>query len=689
MAQTLVIVESPSKAKTIEKYLPEGFEVQATKGHLIDLPKSRMGIDVENDFEPDYIKVRGRASTINFLKKEAKKADQVLLATDPDREGEAISWHVANFLDIDPNSDCRIEFHEITKRAVNEAIENKHPVDMNLVNSQQARRVLDRLVGYSISPILWKKVKRGLSAGRVQSVVTRMIVDREEEIKQFIPEEYWQIEIDVNVPEDHQSFRALLKRDGKYKIHIPNEEEALKIEERIKNNPLKIKKINKRERHQAAPLPFTTSTLQQAAYNQLGMTSQRTMRAAQELFEGVNIKGQGMTGLITYLRTDSTRLAPEAINEAHEYIDSKYGDEYGSKGSKKLKKKKNIQDAHEAIRPTSVYLEPDKIKSSLTNDQYRLYKLIWTRMLASQMTDAVYEVTDIDLESDNLIFRATGEKQKFAGFTKLTGSGKKLNYLPPITEETPLELKEILKEQKFTQPPARYTEATLIKQLEENGIGRPSTYAPTISTIKNRGYIEVDDKKLVPTELGYIVTNLMKDYFKDIVDIKFTADMEEDLDKVAEGDENWKNLLNEFYKDFKSELSAAQEQAEKVEIKDPISDEICENCGTNMVIKTGRYGKFLACPNFPQCNNTKPYLEKTGGICPECGGDLIKRKSKKGRTYYGCSNYPECSFMTWDLPLAQKCPHCDKTLFQKGLGKKKKIYCIEHNEILPEELKKE
>ncbi len=688
MAQKLVIVESPHKAKTIQKFLPKGYEVQATKGHLVDLPKSRLGINIEDNFEPDYINVRGRADTINMLKKEAKKADEVLLATDPDREGEAISWHVANFLGIDPNSNCRVEFHEVTKRAVIEAIDNKHPVDMNLVDSQQARRVLDRLVGYSISPFLWKKVKRGLSAGRVQSVVTRMIVDREEEIQKFQPQEYWQIDLDLKIKGDRKHFKAELKTEDGKKIKIENKEQADKIENIINENPLEITNVKERIRKQKAPLPFTTSTLQQAAYNILGMTSQRTMRTAQELFEGVNIKGRGMTGLITYLRTDSTRLAPEAIDETHTYIEKNYGEKYSSKNKRKVKTNSNVQDAHEAIRPTSIELHPEMIKDSLSNDQYRLYNLIWKRMLASQMSDSEIKVVDVNIKCKNLGFKAKGESLVFPGFSEVLGNNKKLISLPNITKESKLELLNINKEQKFTSPPSRFTEATLIKQLEENGIGRPSTYSPTISTIKNRGYVEVENKKLKPTDLGFIVTDLMKEHFQDIVDIKFTAGMEESLDKVAEGNKDWKNLIGLFYTDFKTELEEAQEKQDKVEIKDPISDEVCENCGVNMVIKNGKYGKFLACPNWPECKNTKPYFEKTDGVCPNCGGQLIKKKSKKGRTFYGCVNYPECDFSSWDLPTAYICPECSQTIFQKGLGKRKKYYCIDHGEFNESDLKK-
>ena len=679
MAETLVIVESPSKAKTIKKYLPKGYEVQATMGHLVDLPKSRLGVDLENNFEPDYIKVRGKAPLINSLIKEAKKADTVLLATDPDREGEAIAWHVANFLGLDPKDDCRIMFHSITKREINEAIENKQPVNLDLVDSQQARRIVDRIVGYSISPFLWKKVKKGLSAGRVQSVVTRMICDREDEIKAFVPEEYWTLTIDAKKKGSPEVFKALLHSEDGKKIRVANAEEAARLEKIAEENDLVVSKIKKSQRQSRPPLPFTTSTLQQTAYSQLGMTSQRTMRVAQQLYEGLPIKGRGQVGLITYLRTDSTRLAPEAVAEAADFIDKNFGDSYhgASRGAKKPKK--NVQDAHEAIRPSSLLNDPEEIKDSLDKDQYRLYKLIWTRMLASQMAPAVYDKTNAEMQAGPLTFRAGGERLNFPGFTAVYRDRENKNtMLPEMEEGEILEKKKIVKEQKFTTPPTRYNEGTLISKLEENGIGRPSTYAPTISTIKNRGYVEVENRYLKPTELGYIVTNLMKDHFQDIVDVNFTADMEKGLDEVASGNRNWKELIGEFYGDFKPELDAAQDAAEKVELKDPESDEICELCGRRMVIKTGRYGKFLACPGFPECKNTKPFLEKTGGKCPKCGGDMIKRQSKKGRTFYSCSNYPECDYMNWDLPVSIQCPVCGKTMFQKGLGKRKKYYCEDH-----------
>lgn len=681
MAKTLVIVESPAKAKTIKKYLPRGYEVEATMGHVIDLPKSRIGIDVENHFQPDYIKIRGKGELLKKLKKEAKKADTILLATDPDREGEAISWHVANFLGIDPSDECRIEFHEITKKAINAAIDSKRQVDMDLVNSQQARRILDRLVGYSLSPFLWKKVKKGLSGGRVQSVVTRIIVDREEEINAFVPEEYWTMDLDLKKDKDKTIFSAALHSENGKKCKIENEEEANRIEAMVKScDAFLVDSVKKRVRKQKPPLPFTTSTLQQVAYQTLGFTTQRTMRIAQQLYEGVDIQGRGQTGLVTYIRTDSTRLADEAKDAAKAYILEKYGEDHIG-AAKKATKKKNVQDAHEAIRPSTITMTPDSIMSSLEKDQYKLYKLIWERMMASQMSDAQYYVTDVDIAADSLLFKAKGETVKFKGFTEVLDSkSKKDNALPELEKDELLKLIKINKEQKFTKPPARYTEATLVKILEEKGIGRPSTYAPTISTIKNRDYVEVIEKSFHPTELGMIVTELMKEYFSDIVDDAFTAKMEEELDQVAMGDVDWVNLLDKFYSSFKGELDIAQEQAKNVTVEDPESDEVCELCGRRMVIKKGRYGKFLACPGFPECKNTKPFLEKTGGLCPDCGGDLIKRVSKKGRTFYACANYPDCEFVTWDLPVTQTCPVCGNTMFQKGFGKRKRLYCVKCNE---------
>lgn len=676
MEKTLVIVESPAKAKTIKKYLPKGFEVEATMGHVIDLPKSRIGINIEENFQPEYIKIRGKAQLLKKLKTAAKKADQVYLATDPDREGEAISWHMANFLEIDLETKCRIEFHEITKKAVNTAIDNKRSIDIDLVNAQQARRILDRLVGYSLSPFLWKKVKKGLSGGRVQSVVTRIIVDREEEIAAFVPEEYWNLDLLLKKEDDEKTFISkFYSEDGKKKT-IANVEEAVRLEKIVADHAIVVDNVKKRVRKQKPALPFTTSTLQQEAYKSLGFTTQRTMRLAQQLYEGVEIKGSGLTGLITYLRTDSTRIAEEAVRESQEYIRQHFGENYlGTE--KKAGKKKNVQDAHEAIRPSSVMITPEIAQESLEKDQYKLYKLIWERLICSQMADAEYYVTDVDVACSNLIFKTKGETQKFDGFTRIgKSSGKEEDsVLPELTAGDPLLRIKTSKDQKFTKPPARYTEASLVKILEEKGIGRPSTYAPTIATIKNRDYVEVEDKHFKPTELGVTVTRLMKEYFKDVVNISFTAEMEDKLDSVAEGKNDWQDILKDFYTGFEKDLTNAQEKAESVIIADPESDEVCELCGRRMVIKKGKFGKFLACPGFPECKNTKPYFEKTGGICPLCGGEIVKRLSKTGRTFYSCNNYPDCDYMNWDLPIPEKCPQCGATLFQKGLGKRKKIYC--------------
>ena len=676
MAKTLVIVESPAKAKTIKKYLPKGYEVEATMGHVIDLPKSRIGIDIENNFTPEYIKIRGKAQLLKSLKKAASKADFVYLATDPDREGEAISWHMANFLEIDLNTKCRIEFHEITKKAVNAAIDNKRNIDIDLVNSQQARRILDRLVGYSLSPFLWKKVKKGLSGGRVQSVVTRIIVDREEEIAAFIPEEYWNLDLLLKKMNDDKQFISKFYSEDKKKKTILNAEEACRLEKIVSENPIVVDKVKKRIRNQKPQLPFTTSTLQQEAYKVLGFTTQRTMRLAQQLFEGVNIEGSGLTGLITYLRTDSTRIADEAVQECKVYIEDHFGDEYLGK-EKKVVKKKNVQGGHEAIRPSTVVITPAIAQGSLEKDQYRLYKLIWDRLLSSQMSDAQYFVTDVDVACGNLIFKTKGEIQKFDGFTRI-GKNASLSddsILPELVEGEPLERIKTSTEQKYTKPPARYTEASLVKILEEKGIGRPSTYAPTIATIKNRDYVEVVEKHFKPTELGVTVTALMKEYFSDVVNVTFTAEMEDKLDVVAEGELDWVEVLKNFYTGFEKSLTNAQENAEAITIPDPESDVDCELCGRRMVIKKGKFGRFLACPGFPDCKNTKPYFEKTGGLCPRCGGEIVKRLSKTGRTFYSCSNYPECDYMNWDLPLPDKCPLCGSTLFQKGLGKRKTLYC--------------
>jgi DNA topoisomerase-1 len=690
MTKTLVIVESPAKAKTIKKYLPKGYEVEATVGHVIDLPKSRIGIDIENEFTPEYIKIRGKAKLLNALKKAAKKADIVYLATDPDREGEAIAWHMANFLEIDLDTQCRIEFHEVTKKAVNVAIENKRTIDIDLVNSQQARRILDRLVGYSLSPFLWKKVKKGLSGGRVQSVVTRIIVDREEEIEAFIPEEYWNLDLLLKKEDDAVTFTSRFHSENGKKTTIKNEEEAIRFEKIISENMIQVKKVTKRTRLQKPPLPFTTSSLQQEAYKTLGYTTQRTMRIAQQLYEGVDISGRGLTGLITYLRTDSTRIADEAVNDCKSYILDHFGKDYLGV-EKKVKKKKNVQDAHEAIRPSLVEITPSIAKESLEPAQHRLYKLIWERLMSSQMADAQYFVTNVDISCDQLIFKTKGEIQKFDGFTRINKSKSKNgnDSIPELSEGESLNRIKTSKEQKFTNPPARYTEASLVKILEEKGIGRPSTYAPTISTIKNRDYVEVKEKHFHPTELGVTVTQLMKEFFSDVVNISFTAEMEDKLDIVSEGNLNWRDVIKEFYSGFDKEMKNAQENAIEVSIPDPESDEDCEICGRRMVIKKGKFGRFLACPGFPECKFTKPYFEKTGGICPKCGGEIVKRLSKTGRTFYSCNNYPECEYMNWDLPIPEKCPLCGNTLFQKGLGKRKSIYCDKEDCGYKKDLKKE
>jgi DNA topoisomerase-1 len=668
--RTLVIVESPAKAKTIKKYLPKGYEVEATMGHVIDLPKSRLGIHVENHFEPDYITIRGKGKLLTKLKQQAKKSDTVLLATDPDREGEAISWHVANALGMDPASDCRIEFHEITKRAINEAIDHVRSVDMDLVQAQQARRVLDRLVGYSVSPFLWKKVKRGLSGGRVQSVVTRIIVDREKEIEAFVPEEYWNLNLDLRKQDDPMLFLATFYSENGKRLKIKNAEEADRLEQIVKNCPaMQVVKVEKKKSSQKPPLPFTTSTLQQTAYRALGFTSQRTMRVAQALYE---------SGRVTYIRTDSTRLAPEAIEQTKDFIVKTFGEPYLGKQRKAKRSNKNVQDAHEAIRPASVLNTPASLRDALDADQYKLYSLIWKQMVASQMAAATYNVIKADIACDTLIFKVKGDTLLFPGFTKVLGSAvKKSNPLPELAEGDAVDLVKIHKEQKFTNPPPRYNEASLIKLLEDMGIGRPSTYAPTIATIKSRNYVEVEDKRFRPTELGVTVTEMMEVFFPDIVDPQFTAKMESGLDHVASGTQNWVELMNEFYGPFKKELDHAQDTAEKVEIKDEETDIVCEKCGRHMVIKNGRYGKFLACPGYPECKNTKPYFEKTPGVCPKCGGELVKRTSKRGRTFYGCVNYPGCDFTSWDKPVADRCPDCGHTMFQKGFGKRKRLYCAQ------------
>lgn len=677
----LVIVESPAKAKTIKKYLGGDYEVIASMGHVRDLPKSKMGIDFENNFQPQYIDMKGKEDVIKELKKYAKKCDHIYLATDPDREGEAISWHIAQMLGLDLNDNNRVAFNEITKTGVQTGMSHPHKIDLDLVNAQQARRILDRIVGYKLSPFLWKKVKRGLSAGRVQSVAVRLIVDREKEVKEFVPQEYWSIDAKFTAPSSRKVFAAKLSAiDGK-KVEIANKEQSDEILKRLENAVYTVTDVKKRvTKKQPAP-PFITSTLQQEASKRMGFQAKRTMKAAQELYEGVEIEGMGAVGLITYMRTDSLRISDEARAAAAKCIEDIYGKEYLPPSPRVFKSKKNAQDAHEAIRPSLPELTPDRVKSSLTTDQFKLYKLIWERFIASQMANALLDTASVTIEAEGCTFKASGYSVKFDGFTKLYEEKKDSDeennkMLPPIQKDDICKLKEILGNQHFTQPPARFTEASLIKTMEENGIGRPSTYAPTITTIISRMYVERDGKQLKPTALGEVITDLMKDHFKHIVDAKFTAKMENDLDSVERGETNWVDTLDVFYKDFEKVLAKAEKAMEgkRVKVPDEETDVVCDQCGRKMVIKIGRFGKFLACPGFPECKNTKKIVQETKGTCPLCGHKMVQKKSKKGRSFYGCDNYPECNFMTWHVPVEDKCPKCGCTLFKKG-GKSGKLIC--------------
>ncbi len=677
----LVIVESPAKAKTIKKYLGGDYEVIASMGHVRDLPKSKMGIDFENNFQPQYIDMKGKEDVIKELKKYAKKCDHIYLATDPDREGEAISWHIAQMLGLDLNDNNRVAFNEITKTGVQTGMSHPHKIDLDLVNAQQARRILDRIVGYKLSPFLWKKVKRGLSAGRVQSVAVRLIVDREKEVKEFVPQEYWSIDAKFTAPSSRKVFAAKLSAiDGK-KAEIANKEQSDEILKRLENAVYTVTDVKKRvTKKQPAP-PFITSTLQQEASKRMGFQAKRTMKAAQELYEGVEIEGMGAVGLITYMRTDSLRISDEARAAAAKCIEDIYGKEYLPPSPRVFKSKKNAQDAHEAIRPSLPELTPDRVKSSLTTDQFKLYKLIWERFIASQMANALLDTASVTIEAEGCTFKASGYSVKFDGFTKLYEEKKDSDeennkMLPPIQKDDICKLKEILGNQHFTQPPARFTEASLIKTMEENGIGRPSTYAPTITTIISRMYVERDGKQLKPTALGEVITDLMKDHFKHIVDAKFTAKMENDLDSVERGETNWVDTLDVFYKDFEKVLAKAEKAMEgkRVKVPDEETDVVCDQCGRKMVIKIGRFGKFLACPGFPECKNTKKIVQETKGTCPLCGHKMVQKKSKKGRSFYGCDNYPECNFMTWHVPVEDKCPKCGCTLFKKG-GKSGKLIC--------------
>ncbi len=668
--KNLVIVESPAKAKTIKKYLGSKYEVTASMGHLRDLPKSQLGVDIDNDFEPKYITIRGKGDLISKLKKDAKNSAKVFLATDPDREGEAISWHLAALLGINPDDQCRITFNEITKTAVKEAVNNPRSIDGDLVDAQQARRVLDRIVGYQLSPLLWKKVKKGLSAGRVQSVATKLIVDREREIESFEEEEYWTIDVKLTDEKGKKPFVAKFHGKAKSKMKLPDEKTVKSVVEKLNSSTYTVDKITKSEKKRYTAPPFTTSTLQQEAARKLNFTTKRTMATAQQLYEGIDIKGSGSVGLITYMRTDSLRISLEAQSECRKYIAGRFGSDYVPEKPKFYRSKKSAQDAHEAIRPTSMEFDPEKIKTSLKPDQYKLYKLIWNRFLASQMSDAVLDTVQADIVTEDYVLKASGANVKFDGFMAIYVESQdyveeKEGKIPQIEEGQQLLAKEIEPKQHFTQPPARYTEASLVKKMEEDGIGRPSTYAPTISTItSSRGYVARDGKSLYPTELGTIVTSLMEEHFTDIVDAEFTANMEEKLDSVEEGDKAWKDVIGEFYTPFAKTLSEAEEAIGKIEVQDEVSDIPCDKCGRMMVYKQGRFGKFLACPGYPECKNTMSIVEEIDALCPKCGGKVQVKKSKKGAKYYTCEKGTDC-LLSWDEPTNMKCPECGGAIMKK------------------------
>ena len=673
MANSLVIVESPAKVKTIKKFLGSTYEVDASGGHVRDLPKSTLGVDVENDYEPKYITIRGKGDVLAKLRKEVKKADKIYLATDPDREGEAISWHLMKALKLDDVKDkkvYRISFNEITKNAVKASLKNPRELDMNLVDAQQTRRILDRMVGYSISPILWEKVKRGLSAGRVQSVALRMICDREEEIAAFIPEEYWSLEAQFKTPGSKKLMTAKLHKNSEGKSEIRSRAALDQILKTLENQKYVVKEIKNGERSKKAPIPFTTSTLQQEASKALNFSTQKTMRLAQQLYEGVEVKGHGTIGLITYLRTDSTRISEEADQAAKEFISAQYGTQYVAAGDGGKKNSGKIQDAHEAIRPTNIALTPVKVKESLPRDLFRLYQLIWKRFAASRMTAAIYETTNVKILAGGNSFTMAASRLKFDGFmsvyTEADDKDEKNQILTNLEVGQELELADLVSAQHFTQPPAHYTEASLVKALEEQGIGRPSTYAPTITTILARRYVTKENKNLYVTEIGEVVNKIMKERFPSIVDLTFTANLEYLLDRVGDGTMQWKTVVRNFYPDLIEAVNEAKENLETTRIADEVTDEICELCGRNMVIKYGPHGKFLACPGFPDCKNTKPYLEKIGIPCPKCGKDVVIKKTKKGRKFFGCEANPECDFMAWQKPSIEKCPECGGYMLEKG-----------------------
>ncbi len=680
MPDSLVIVESPAKAKTIGKYLGNKYIVKASMGHVIDLPKSQLGVDVENDFLPKYITIRGKGNILKELKEAKKKVKRVYLAADPDREGEAIAWHLAKALKIDDKEKCRVVFNEITKDAIKDSFKQPREINYDLVDAQQARRVLDRLVGYKISPILWKKVKKGLSAGRVQSVAVKMINDREKEINDFKPEEYWSVTL--HLKSNGENFEANFYGYQGEKTELHSKEEVDYLLESIDGYPAVISKIKKSERRKNPAPPFITSSLQQEAARKLNFRAYKTMSIAQQLYEGIDLGKEGTVGLITYMRTDSTRISKTAQEEAESYIIEKYGDAYLPQSKTEKKKSKNTQDAHEGVRPTSVFRTPDSLKNYLKRDQLRLYRLIWERFVASQMASAILDTMTVDMKvgENDAIFRATGSKVKFLGYRKVyiegNDDGKKEEdrLLPELKEKQELTIKDIDPEQHFTQPPPRYTEARLVKTLEELGIGRPSTYAPTLETIQKRGYVKLEQKKFVPTELGEIVISLIEEFFPEIINVEFTVKMEGNLDKIEDGDLQWRSVLKDFYKDFEKRLKVAEEEMKEVEIKDEVSDEICDKCGRPMVYKMGRYGKFLACSGFPECKNTKPIIKKIDVSCPKCDGEIVERKGKK-KIFYGCSNYPACDFISFDKPIARPCPKCDGLMVEKKQKKGTQVQC--------------
>jgi DNA topoisomerase I len=680
MSDYLVIVESPAKAKTIEKYLGKKYKVKASMGHVRDLPKSQTGVDVDNNYTPKYITIRGKGPVLKELKSAAKKAKKIYLAADPDREGEAIAWHLAHILNLDIASDCRVVFNEITKDAIKESFKHPRPINMDLVDAQQARRILDRLVGYKISPLLWKKVKKGLSAGRVQSVAVKLILDRENEIKNFVPEEYWTIT--GQFFHENVTFPAQFFGIDKEKMELHSEQEVQQILSQLKDDKFKVQSITKKERKRNPAPPFTTSSLQQEAARKLNFRARKTMMLAQQLYEGIDLGKEGSVGLITYMRTDSIRISETAQSEAKAFITEEFGKYYANQVVLKGKKQGNIQDAHEAIRPTSVMRTPNSVKEFLSRDLFRLYKLIWERFVASQMSPAIMDTMTVDLANGSVIFRANGSKVKFQGFMKVyvedtdDNQETKEVLLPDLKEGETINSQEIVPKQHFTQPPPRYSEARLVKTLEELGIGRPSTYAPTLDTIQKRGYVTLENKRFVPTELGEIVIQLMSEFFPEIIDVEFTAKMEKDLDEIEEGKIEWVKVIDTFYQSFKVYLEKAELEMEKVEIKDEYAGEDCEICGHPMVIKMGRFGKFMACSNFPDCRNTKPIVKEIGVTCPKCKeGQVVERKSKKNRIFYGCSRYPECDFLSWDKPIARPCPKCEGMLVEKKIKKGVQIQC--------------